>query len=92
MTPADNSVCDEPHTSLIQLLKAVAEAHELEEAAPGRQDTLHGTHDLQRLVAYDRVLVQFRCAPGGLVFEAHRLLYRSQLQIRSCSYTGSDHG
>ena len=66
MTPPNNAAYDEPHTSLIQLLKAVADAHEIEEAVSGRQDPPHGTRDSQRLVAHDRVLVQYRCASGLL--------------------------
>jgi len=73
MTPPNNAACEEPHTSLIQLLKAVADAHELEEAAPSRQDTPHGTRDSQRLVAHDHVLVQCRRAPALLSRE--RVLY-----------------
>jgi hypothetical protein len=55
MTPAKNTAGDEKHTSLIQLLKAVEVAHEIEAAA-----TRHGTSDSQRLVAHDHVLVQCR--------------------------------
>jgi hypothetical protein len=62
MTSPNNADYDESHTTLIQLLKAVADFQEIEEAAPGRQDTPHGTRDSQRLVAHDRVLVQCRCA------------------------------
>jgi hypothetical protein len=60
MTPAKNTAYDEPHTSLIQLLKAVEAAHEIEAAATGRRGTRHGTSDSQRLVAHDHVLVQGR--------------------------------
>ena len=60
MTPQTNAAYHEPHTNLIQLLKAVAVAREMEEAAPGRQDPRHGTSDLQRLEAHDHVLVQCR--------------------------------
>jgi hypothetical protein len=60
MTPPENAAHPEPHTNLAQLLKAVAVAHEIEEAAPGRQDTRHETSDSQRLVAHDHVLVQCR--------------------------------
>jgi len=59
MTTAKDAACDEPHASLlIQLLKAVKVAHEVEEAAPGRRFTQHGTSDSHRLVAHDDVLVQ----------------------------------
>jgi len=69
MTPPKNAAY---HSNLVQLLKAVAVAHEMEEAAPGRQDTRHGTRDSharlpgkgmsdsRRLVAHDHVLVQCR--------------------------------
>jgi len=58
ITPPKNAAYHEPHTNLMQLLKAVAVAHEIEEAAPGRQDTRHGTSVSQGLVAHDHVLVQ----------------------------------
>jgi len=48
-----------PTTSrLIHLLKAVEVAREVQDAAPGRQDTMHETSDSHRLVAHDDVLVQ----------------------------------
>jgi hypothetical protein len=50
----------EPHKSFSQLIKAVAVAHEMEEAPPSRHGTSHGMSDSQRLVAHDQVLVQRR--------------------------------
>ena len=48
-----------PTTSrLIHLLKSVEVAHEVKDAAPGRQDTTHETSESHRLVAHDDVLVQ----------------------------------
>ena len=59
MPPAKNAADDEPHASpLIQLLKAVKVAHEMEETGPGRRFTQRGTSDSHRLVAHDDVLVQ----------------------------------
>jgi len=59
---AKNAAYDEPARSLhIQLIMAVAAAHEIEEAAPGRHGTQHGTSE--RLVAHDRVVVQRRREP-----------------------------
>ena len=74
MTPPENAAHQEPHTNLTQLLKAVAVAHEIEEAAPGRQDTRRETSDSQRLVAHDHVLVQCRREHHGFsdTLDKHR--------------------
>ena len=53
-----------PTTSrLIHLLKAVEVVHEVQDAAPSRQDTMHETSDSHRLEAHDDVLVQSRRKP-----------------------------
>ena len=50
----------EPPKSFSLLIKAVAAAHEIEEAPPSRHGTSHGMSDSQCLVAHDQVLVQRR--------------------------------
>ena len=48
-----------PTTSrLLHFLKAVEVAHEVKDASPGRQDTMHETSDSHRLDAHDELLVQ----------------------------------
>ena len=72
MTLPKNAAYHEPQPNLIQLLKAVTVAREIEEAAPGRQDTRHGTSD--SLVAHDHVLVQCRRQHHGFsdILDKHR--------------------
>jgi len=93
MTPTKNAACDKPHASLlIQLLKAVKVAHEMEEAAPGHHFTQHGTSDSPRLVTHDNVLVQSWRKPHRRLLIRKAVDVAQEIEEAAQGRRGTQHG